>query len=197
MKTRELIRQLTEADPSGELEVCVQNVDIHFVTTEPAYYDGSLQVLVRDSNERFYDIVGAKYVRRGDKVVIHPLSIADAIRNDPDMPIDYSELSPERQVSAKAAHDQYRRWYADMKHKMEREEFVRWATEKANALTEDTEDFGAGAGRWYDAHLSPNDPLPEGGVAVGQSYNSARRLQWDARAEVVLSDGFLTIRKRK
>jgi len=31
MKVKELIRRLQEADPSGEIEACVDNIDIHFV----------------------------------------------------------------------------------------------------------------------------------------------------------------------
>lgn len=35
MKTAELVRQLREADPSGELECVVGSHNIHFVTTMP------------------------------------------------------------------------------------------------------------------------------------------------------------------
>ncbi len=50
MKTKELIRQLQREDPSGELECCVDNSDIFFVEHLPAYYDGCLEVLVRDKS---------------------------------------------------------------------------------------------------------------------------------------------------
>lgn len=95
MKTHELIRRLQEADPSGDLEVAVGNADILFVSREPAYYDGDLQVLVRDPAQApFYNVVGAKVVRSGDKVQVHALSIADALMNDPDLPVEYIGEGP-------------------------------------------------------------------------------------------------------
>jgi hypothetical protein len=76
MKTKELIRLLQEQDPSGELECCVYNVDIHCVECLPAFYDGSLQVLKRDhSKNPYYNVIGAAYVDQGHKIVIKPLSI--------------------------------------------------------------------------------------------------------------------------
>ena len=77
MKTKELIRQLQDADPSGEIEVCVGNVDIHFVERLEAYYDGTLQVLTRDETRKGYKIVGGKYKRTGSKINLHTLSISD------------------------------------------------------------------------------------------------------------------------
>jgi phage pi2 protein 07 len=88
MKTKELIRQLQEADPSGEIEVCVENEDIHFIEIAPAYWDGRLQVLVRDSNKKGYDVVGAKITSHGKKLKIRTLSIDDAIFNNPDLPVE-------------------------------------------------------------------------------------------------------------
>jgi hypothetical protein len=93
MKTKELIKRLQEADPSGELECCVGNIDIYFVTQEPAYYDGALQVLLHDETKRdlMWSIVGAKLTRHGSKVQIHALSIEDAmfdtVVNGKDFPV--------------------------------------------------------------------------------------------------------------
>src|SRR5271166_4607739 len=89
MKGKELIRQLLEADPTGEIEVCVGNIDIHFVSLDPAYYDGQLQVLLRDPKRtgRCYDICGAEIRNEGQKVQIHTFSIQDAIWEDADLPI--------------------------------------------------------------------------------------------------------------
>lgn len=95
MKTKDLIRRLQEADPSGELECCVGNNDILFVSTEASFYDGCLQVFERDkSQEPFYNVVGLKYVSEGTKVSIHTLSVEDVILNDPDVKISFdSEYS--------------------------------------------------------------------------------------------------------
>ena len=80
MKTRDLIELLKKADPTGELECCVENHDIHYVDTLFAGYDGTLQVLVRDPKlTNCYNIVGGILRRSGRKVVIHPLSIEDAL----------------------------------------------------------------------------------------------------------------------
>lgn len=93
MKTKELIRQLQEMDPTGEEDVTVGNVDIHFVGREPSYWDGCKQVLIRDEECEYYNIIGAKVVSDGDKIVIETLSIRNAIWNDPDIPIEYDEYS--------------------------------------------------------------------------------------------------------
>lgn len=92
MKTHELIKQLQEADPSGELDVCVENIDILFVDLEPAYYDGLQQVLIRDKNKPHFNIVGAKVKRNGQKVTIHTLSIEDLFLDVPNAKIDLKEL---------------------------------------------------------------------------------------------------------
>ena len=93
MKTKELIRQLQKADPSGEMDCCIGNVDIHFVNVSPSYYDGCKQVLIRDEKNPFYNIIGAKVVSEGQKVVLHELSIKSILWDDPDSPIEYDEYS--------------------------------------------------------------------------------------------------------
>lgn len=89
MKTKKLIELLNEADPSGEEEVCVGNIDIHFVSKDPAYYDGCLQVLVRDPlREPYYNITGAKINGTGSKIQIHILEIESAIYDNPELPVE-------------------------------------------------------------------------------------------------------------
>lgn len=91
MKTNELIKRLQQADPSGELECCVGNIDIYFIETLPAYYDGALQVLVHDEKlkDKAWSIVGAKIKRSGEKVQIHTVSIEDAIYDMVDSKRDF------------------------------------------------------------------------------------------------------------
>jgi len=112
MKTKELIRQLLDADPTGEAEACVGNSDIHFVEKLPSYYDGDLQVLERDPNINGYNIIGGKYKRSGNKIKIHTLSFSDAITNSKefiiDFIVDYSELSTENGEIIKKIHDEIR-----------------------------------------------------------------------------------------
>lgn len=121
MKTKELIRQLQEADPSGEIDCCIGNVDIHFVSVDPSHYDGCKQVLIRDEKNPFYNIIGAKVVSEGQKVVLHALSIKDILWDDPDSPIEYDEYS---ERTYKKAHDNIREEVREFIAEMENEENV-------------------------------------------------------------------------
>ena len=76
MKTKELIRQLQEADPSGELEVGIHNEDILSIEHLPAYYDGSLQVI--NKNEKGHIVSGEIY-RTGSKIKICTYPLEDAV----------------------------------------------------------------------------------------------------------------------
>lgn len=86
MKSKELIKQLLEVDPSGETEVCVGNADIWNLTAEPAYYDGALQVIERDAENR---PVKGRRVRAGQKVNIDTIRIEDAFEYE-DFVIEYT-----------------------------------------------------------------------------------------------------------
>ncbi len=103
MKTKELIRLLQEADPTGETECCVDNEDIHFVDRVPAYYDGTLQVFERDPAKKgFYDIVGVRFVRSGDKIKIRHMGYEDVIHNRSEVPIDTSCFGGNKESMDKA-----------------------------------------------------------------------------------------------
>lgn len=92
MKTKELIRQLQKCDPTGEEEVFVGNIDILEVAGMPAYYDGAVQQLVRDPNNKYYNVIGGIYRRSGAKIQIQLCSFDDALMEDPELPIDVSEV---------------------------------------------------------------------------------------------------------
>ena len=91
MKTRDLIKQLQETDPSGELEVTVGKTDIHFAETIPGYHDGCYQVLKRDPNIEGYNIVGAEIRSNDQHVCIHTLSICNALLDDPKLPVEFAD----------------------------------------------------------------------------------------------------------
>jgi len=76
MKTRDLIKLLIEADPTGEEHCTVHGKDIHNVELIPGYYDGSYEKLLRD--ERGH-IVGGVISREGSELRIKTTSIADEI----------------------------------------------------------------------------------------------------------------------
>lgn len=196
MKTKVLIELLQKEDPSGEQEVCINNMDIHYVCSEPAYWDGPLQVLERDEECEYYNIIGAKYRRSGVKVNITPLSISDAICNNTDLPVDYSELNEDRQVSSRKAHDNLRAWYKNMENELEENHFVLWAKKKAESITSDFEDVVDIAKSFFKENLDRNDPLPQGGIPLGESYVSTRESQWDSRLELLIDDGFLKIQRK-
>ena len=164
MKTKTLIKLLQDADPSGEEEVCVQNVDILSVHVEPAYYDGRLQVLERKPDTDYYDVIGAKYRSDGIKVVITPLSITSAICEDTTLKVDYSGLLTEDSRNrAKESHDNLRVWHKNMENSLEEEWFVSWTKEKAELLTEDLEDVEDIAKTAFKENgLSASSPFPEG-----------------------------------
>jgi len=69
MKTKDLIEKLQKLDPTGEIHVCIDNHDIFSVSLNPAYWDGTLQVLLRDpSKEPYYDVKGLRFVVHGNKI---------------------------------------------------------------------------------------------------------------------------------
>ena len=93
MKSKELIKQILEADPSGELEVIAGGIPIYFVDREPAYYDGPLKALIQDKSLRYYNITGFKYSHKGFKIRLHLMDIEDVLLNNPDLPVDISEVT--------------------------------------------------------------------------------------------------------
>ena len=91
MKTKKVIEILQKLDPAGENEVSVCGRDIVEITMYPAYYDGALEVLERDetkSDVPEFQIVKARMVRSGVKIVINPLSIEEALLDNPEMPVE-------------------------------------------------------------------------------------------------------------
>ena len=64
MKTKELIKELQELDPTGETEVVCGCGDIYFVEELPAYYDGRLGVLIKDESKKpYYHVKGGSRPR--------------------------------------------------------------------------------------------------------------------------------------
>lgn len=186
MKTKELIRKLQEADPSGEIECCVGNVDIHFVSREPAYWDGPLQVLTRDeTNTKDYNIVGGQYIRSGYKIQIHTLEISD-IFDDPNVVINYSMVGEAALIEKyKESDEKSRKKYKEIYLRLEKDLFVRWARKVAATIAGDITKVDRCAALFFDSSLSRNDPLPtekteaeKRGECVYDSYNNRRQLQW-------------------
>lgn len=91
MKTKELIRQLQEADPTGELEVTVGKEAIWFVQTLPGYYDGCHQVLKHDPDKvgKEFSIVGAEIRAEGRHLDLEIGHLEHLLVDEPDMPVTY------------------------------------------------------------------------------------------------------------
>jgi hypothetical protein len=95
MTTSELIAALREADPSGNLPVW-SGGDVLFAEVQPAYYDGCLQLMVREKRaDGFHNVTGAKVVSSGQKVRLHSMGVEGLLLNDPEAPVDLSGLSPQ------------------------------------------------------------------------------------------------------
>jgi hypothetical protein len=93
VKTKDLIRQLQKADPSGELECSVHGKDVFFVEQEPGWKDGHYEVLIRDVAQPGYNVIGAKASLKGEKITIHTLSIQDALWDNPDLQVECQDAN--------------------------------------------------------------------------------------------------------
>ena len=94
MKTRDLIRRLQEADPTGELECVVGGYDVYFVERLPMYYDGLPALLVHDpeKRDREWSVVGLRVPGSGEeKVRITTLDAEDVFLEIPDAPVEYGD----------------------------------------------------------------------------------------------------------
>lgn len=203
MKTRELIRQLQETDPSGDLECCVGNADILAVWAEPAYWDGCLQVLVRDPTSQYYNVVGARYQDSGVKVVIQPHSICDALLEDPEMPVDTSAIARRARERYEAQVAEWRQTMRDINESVERKIFVAYMVRRlAEHYGEDfsEEEVTGAAARFFDESLSRRDPMPEDLQALRNpdgswpSWSERRSRQWDREIAVAFEGARLELR---
>lgn len=183
MKTKDLITKLQEADPSGEIECCVGNADIFFVERTSAFWDGRLQILERDhSKDPYYNICGAKRTAKGSKIQIHTLSISDALLDNPDLPIDYSELGSQQSIDEyKQADDTIRQRIKNMDEDIECKLFIEWAWKEANKLVPDDsfkEDLKEIAENFYRKNLKYTDKFLPVVTFVNTSHNTRRYDQW-------------------
>jgi hypothetical protein len=209
MKSRELIRRIQEADPSGECECCVNNEDIHFVELLEAYYDGCLQVLVRDpAKEPYYSIVGAKVLSDGHKVKLHLLSIEDAIFNNEDMPVDLSSLSEGRQKDWNERIAKWRKETKDIGNEVERGFFIEYLIKRFGS--EASDEIKIVGTEFYDACMSYKDPMPDDinlqkkiQTIGGQEYETIpswhdrRAQQWDREISLVSAKPFVIQKETK
>lgn len=81
MKTKELIKQLNEADPEGNSEVNIHGSgDIFHCESLPGYYDGCYEILIRNKGkEPFYNLEGIMFTKEGSKVIIKAYDFKDGL----------------------------------------------------------------------------------------------------------------------
>lgn len=193
VKTKELIKQLQEADPTGEVEVTVGNTDIHFVDALPSYYDGCQQILIRDEkNKDSYNIIGGKVRSNGCKVMLRLHSIKDAIFDNPKLPVDYSDLGFFYNGSYKKDHDRMRKFSKKCNYDISLRNFYDFVKKRIPAIADDK--TKKAAKDFYDRNLKykeidlPNYPVktPEGYTSY-PSWNDREQTYWNQHINVSLS----------
>lgn len=90
MKTKELIKLLQEEDPEGTCDVAVGNLPITFIERLPYYYDGRLQFIEMNSNNK---PIRAGWKTDCSKIQIHYTNIEKILLDHPELPIETSGAS--------------------------------------------------------------------------------------------------------
>lgn len=181
MKTKELVKLLMLADPTGEEECCIGNSDIISVERMPAYYDGCLQVLERDKTNPNYNVIGAKYVGNGIKINIVPYTIFE----NENLPITFENISQSKIEYYQTLIAKHRKTVYTLQEKSERDYFIEHMTKRLV----DSEDFDLDeveqtAREFFNANLSYKDPIPADIVSSNTSYIGRRNLQWQREIAV-------------
>lgn len=190
MKSKELIRQLLELDPSGDIEVSIGNTDIYHIERLPAYYDGTQQVLIRDEKSQYYNVIGAKYHRHGEKIKLRSLSISEAIETAVEfgqdmLPIDYSELDPNTAAAYRESNEKTRQAMIDMENRLETEHFVEYIKKIAAEICSNDNDIEEYAKVFFEkSGWTRHTPLPADLPDIGWSYNMRREEQWRREVDV-------------
>lgn len=212
MKTKELIRQLQEADPTGEIECCVGNCDIDNVTVLPAYYDGNLQVItVRD--ERGAAIAG-KLFHNGRKVQIEAFSFGEHVFFEHGVfEIDYSDLGESPNTAY--VKEFYTKRVAEVErneYEIELNHFLLHVGKRAGLDIPNTinhtfveripKDLRKRAVHYFNRHYGAYAPMPEdlcvwretdGRKSIG-SWHERREEQWLREVDVLTETGFAWLR---
>jgi hypothetical protein len=191
MKTKELIQMLQEADPSGEEQCCINNADIWDITVEPAYYDGSLNVIEFDEDRR---PLRGRRVRSGKKVNLTPICIGDCLEY-PNFTIVYADDADRQRnetwdVEARRQNDQ-------IEIDIDREYFVNWVFMKIQTIRKVPvgwiDRIKKAASDFYDANgFGPDNPFTV--VREGRSYHDCREeyfesaffVNWDDYSRIII-----------
>lgn len=129
MKTKELIQHLQQLDPTGETHVCVDNIDIYSIGCEPAYWDGTHQIIIHDESAKpYYSATGVRFSDEGHKIVIKTLSWDDILLDVPDAKFEYSSDRVRERHEPEVEAERTRT--VDMLNSIVHEHFVKYAKNK-------------------------------------------------------------------
>lgn len=205
MKTKEIIERLQELDPAGELECCVDNQSIFSIHVEPAYWDGCLETIQRDSSKRGYNVIGCKIVSGGEKVSFDVHSIQDAIFHNDEVPVEFD--GDHTEMKYKDWVEEQRRVSRQVSHSVDLDSFCRYIKKKAAELNHTlSEDEVYVAAQWfYVQNLYFKDKLDDDivhanftgndGKTCYYSWNERKEMQWDRDLKITIEDNKLCIKK--
>lgn len=123
MKTSELIKELTELDPTDECEICIKNHPVSSVDRMPYYWDGRLEEVIRDHR---YIPTKVGYPNHGSKIKIYFDTIEDALLDNPDAELDLSGITYQGKIEERRMKD-IEKW------KRQGYEFQKWKKNYATA----------------------------------------------------------------
>ena len=195
MKSKEVIRRLQELDPTGDTEVCVGNQDILFIEEEEAYYDGCLEVLLRnEALKDCYNVTGVKYEQEGRKISISPHGAQDVLSDNPEAIIDYSALGEATAARYRERDEKRRADTRRMFWSIEFQLFFEWARTLFKLCLGhfDESKLLHSAEEFFNNFLSYKDPLPDpvwevdekSGLRCLPSYNDRRKRQWSSTLRI-------------
>lgn len=209
MKTKDLIRLLQEADPTGEEHCCIDNADISGVCAMSAYYDGCLQVVERVEGEADGRPLSATRVHSGVKINISPMPISELLLDCPRLRITYNDYTEKY----RSRDDADRQRSIDVSNSVEKEHFEKWVLghvglrkDHAVTITERhlRQRVTAVASQFYRDNMSFDDPMPADIIArgmplqglPGESWATRREMQWAREFEVTPTVDSVAITKR-
>ena len=194
MKSKKLIALIQKCDPTGEMEVCIGNGDIHHVGVEPAYWDGKLQVFTFDENG--YPI-SAKRVSKGEKMTLDPIYISDTVGEYDNFVVEYTddaELARYEHIDQEHAR---RRVQIDLD--LDREAFADWVFRRIQTIRKVpmgwVDRIKAKAYEFFDANkMGPDSPIIK--VRQGKSFSDCREehfeeafiVDWDDYSRIIIQN---------
>ena len=121
MNTKEFIRRIHEADPSGEAIVQLDDGSPYYFILKPSYYDGSIGELILDSNDKIVGFANKRHCKE-NKLVISGLNqesyIEHVIEEDmnaiPNITFDDNTRLEEDQPKIKKIISRERKFYYDI-----------------------------------------------------------------------------------